>query len=135
MIVCNAIVLTTYQNTFLHMEISNCSCLLRTWKYLNRRIDISHSSSPELLKVMPGMTDEEKIVYISDQLISLNMSPKEFIAGFLTKPNPVLRYRHRTWATKYGWTSTIELVKKIRDQFLKTEAASDRWTEFIQEEV
>ncbi|KAA1074368.1 hypothetical protein PGT21_002883 [Puccinia graminis f. sp. tritici] len=82
-----------------------------------------------------GPSQLEKIVYISNELCRLNLTPKEFITGFLTKDHPQLVYRRRTWATKWGWTSTINLVQSIRNMFLNTPAGSDEWEEFIQAEA
>ncbi|EHS62945.1 uncharacterized protein PGTG_22743 [Puccinia graminis f. sp. tritici CRL 75-36-700-3] len=81
-----------------------------------------------------GPSELEKIVHISDELCRLNLTPKEFIAGFLTREHPQLVYRRRSWATQWGWTSTMNLVESIRNLFLNTQAGSDRWTEFIQAE-
>ncbi|KAA1075907.1 hypothetical protein PGTUg99_027181 [Puccinia graminis f. sp. tritici] len=82
-----------------------------------------------------GPSELKKIVHISDELCRLNLTPKEFIVGFLTREHPQLVYRRRSWATQWGWTSTMNLVESIRNLFLNTQAGSDRWTEFIQAEV
>ncbi|KAA1139302.1 hypothetical protein PGTUg99_037688 [Puccinia graminis f. sp. tritici] len=82
-----------------------------------------------------GASEIEKIVYISDELCRLKLTPKEFITGFLTKEHPQLVYRRRTWATKFGWTSTINLVQSIRNIFLRTQEGSDRWAEYIEGEA
>ncbi|KNE86759.1 hypothetical protein PSTG_19877 [Puccinia striiformis f. sp. tritici PST-78] len=81
-----------------------------------------------------GTSDEEKIHLICGKLLGMKMSPKQFITGFLTKKNSLLRYRRRTWTTKYGWTPTIKLVQVIADDFRKTREGSARWAWFIQAE-
>ncbi|KAH9447813.1 hypothetical protein Pst134EB_021810 [Puccinia striiformis f. sp. tritici] len=82
-----------------------------------------------------GTSDEEKIHLICGKLLGMKMSPKQFITGFLTKKNSLLRYRCRTWTTKYGWTPTIKLVQVIANDFRKTREGSARWAWFIQAEA
>ncbi|KAA1115001.1 hypothetical protein PGT21_029101 [Puccinia graminis f. sp. tritici] len=82
-----------------------------------------------------GASELDKIVYISNELCRLKLTPKEFIAGFLTKEHPQLVYRRRTWATKFGWTSTVNLVQSIRNLFLMTQEGSDQWAEYIEGEA
>ncbi|EFP91373.1 uncharacterized protein PGTG_17027 [Puccinia graminis f. sp. tritici CRL 75-36-700-3] len=82
-----------------------------------------------------GLSDLNKIVYISDELCRLGLTPKEFIAGFLTKDHPQLVYRRRSWGTNYGSTSTLNLVQLIRNIFLKTQDGADRRADFIQTEA
>ncbi|KNE97657.1 hypothetical protein PSTG_09062 [Puccinia striiformis f. sp. tritici PST-78] len=65
----------------------------------------------------------------------MKMSPKQFITGFLTKNNSLLRYRRCMWTTKYGRTSTIKLVRIITNNFRKTQEGSAQWTRLIQEEA
>ncbi|KAH9468225.1 hypothetical protein Pst134EA_011854 [Puccinia striiformis f. sp. tritici] len=80
-------------------------------------------------------SDEAKIVHICGELLKLGMTPKQFMMGFLSKKHPLLRYRRRTWATKHGWASTINLIRLIRNEFHRTRAGLDKWAHFIQQET
>ncbi|KAA1090498.1 hypothetical protein PGT21_003359 [Puccinia graminis f. sp. tritici] len=87
------------------------------------------------MNISKGPSELEKILYISDELCRLGLTPKEFMAGFLTKDHPQLVYRRRSWGTKHGSTSSIGLVRSIKNIFLKTREGSDQWADFIQGEV
>ncbi|KAA1093617.1 hypothetical protein PGTUg99_008854 [Puccinia graminis f. sp. tritici] len=76
-------------------------------------------------------SEQEKVLYICKELTRLKMTPKEFMMGLLTKSHTDLKYRRRTWATDYGWTSTIDLVEAIARKFDKTAESSARWAQFI----
>jgi hypothetical protein len=84
---------------------------------------------------MNPLTELEKILYISNELCRLKLTPKEFISGFLTKDHEQLNYRQRSWATSWGWTSTLDLVTTVRNKFLETQVGSDQWAMYIKGEV
>ncbi|KAI7937309.1 hypothetical protein MJO29_014624, partial [Puccinia striiformis f. sp. tritici] len=84
---------------------------------------------------MTVKTEEAKILYICRELLKIRMTPKEFITGFLTKKHILLRYRCRTWGTKHGWNSTINLARIIGNEFRRTNVGSARWAQFIQTEA
>ncbi|KNE89220.1 hypothetical protein PSTG_17323 [Puccinia striiformis f. sp. tritici PST-78] len=73
---------------------------------------------------MTVKTEEAKILYICRELLKIRMTPKEFITGFLTKKHILLRYRCRTWGTKHGWNSTINLARIIGNEFRRTNVGS-----------
>ena len=86
---------------------------------------------------MSNSTDAEKILHICLELQKLNLTPKEFIHGLLTKKTAGFDfpYRRQTWATPYGSKSTLNLVRAIAQLFLQSQQGAATWAEYILEEV
>ncbi|POW01160.1 hypothetical protein PSTT_12671 [Puccinia striiformis] len=87
-------------------------------------------SKPLKTQSLP-QSDLDKVKHICKELTRLKISPKESIMGLLTKSDSDLRYRYCTWATYYGWSSTIELVEAIGSKFGRSQKSADRWAQFI----
>jgi hypothetical protein len=75
----------------------------------------------------PQIPIANKLASICNEIEALNLTPKTFIAAFLTKSTNDCAFRRRFWGTKHGWDSTKNLLNSIHTLVSAQDGGKGYW--------
>jgi hypothetical protein len=86
---------------------------------------------------MESPAETHKVLTICKLLNSTpaKMTPKRFLEIFVESNNSELAYLRWLWAQPKGLSSTMGLIKLLREEVVGSEGGRQAWTDFIEEQV
>ncbi|KAA1096673.1 hypothetical protein PGT21_024762 [Puccinia graminis f. sp. tritici] len=80
-------------------------------------------------------TLRSKLTRVYSLMNDLNLTPKDFLIGFLRDEDIQFAIHRRFWATQTGWRTTVNVVHAIRDLVCKKNTGKKLWNDLIMSEV
>ncbi|EFP87917.2 uncharacterized protein PGTG_13721 [Puccinia graminis f. sp. tritici CRL 75-36-700-3] len=80
-------------------------------------------------------TLRSKLTRVYSLMNDLNLTPKDFLIGFLRDEDIQFAIHRRFWATQTGWRTTVNVVHAIRDLVCKKNTGKKLWNDLILSEA